>query len=124
MNNISKIKEILKEDDTSQNLNLNNPNRAEFMGDSSKNSLVIEIKEPVIFLKCLQNDGKVIFKKFNVVEEDENKLIISKKNLVNVVQNICDLTQDYIKKEKEKKVEIAKTSEKNLYYSFNKKLVK
>ena len=75
-------------------------------------------------MKCLQNDGKVIFKKFNVVEEDENKLIISKKNLVNVVQNICDLTQDYIKKEKEKKVEIAKTSEKNLYYSFNKKLVK
>ena len=41
-----------------------------------------------------------------------------------MVQNICDLTQDYIKKEKEKKVEIAKTSEKNLYYSFNKKLVK
>ena len=122
-NNLMKLKEI-KEDENTQNLNINNKNRAEFVGDSSKNSLVIEIKEPVIFLKCLQNDGKVIFKKFNVVEEDENKLIISKKNLVNVVQNICDLTQDYIKKEKEKKVEIAKTSEKNLYYSFNKKLVK
>ena len=122
-NNLMKLKEIKKDEDT-QNLNINNKNRAEFGGDSSKNSLVIEIKEPVIFLKCLQNDGKVIFKKFNVVEEDENKLIISKKNLVNVIQNICDLTQDYIKKEKEKKVEIAKTSEKNLYYSFNKKLVK
>ena len=36
MNNISKIKEILKEDDTTQNLNLNNPNRAEFMGKKRK----------------------------------------------------------------------------------------
>ena len=124
MNNISKIKEILKEDDTNQNLSLNNPNRAEFMGDSSKNSLVIEIKEPVIILKYLENDGKIKIKKFNVIKEDENKLIISKKNIENAVQNICKLTQDYIKKEKEKKPEIIKTTEKNLYYSFNKKLVK
>ena len=124
MNNISKIKEILKEDETNQNLNMNNPNRAEFMGDSSKNSLVIEIKEPVIILKYLENDGKIKLKKFNVIKEDENKLIISKKNIINTVQNICGLTQDYIKKEKEKKPEIVKTSEKNLYYSFNKKLVK
>ena len=54
MDNIIKIKELLKEDEAKKNLNLNNPNRAEFVGDSSKNSLVIEIKEPVIILKYLE----------------------------------------------------------------------
>ena len=54
------------------------------------------------------------------------KPIINKKNIENTVQNICDLTQEYIKKEKEKekKPEIMKTSEKNFYYSFIKKFVK
>ena len=126
MDNIIKIKELLKEDEAKKNLNLNNPNRAEFMGDSSKNSLVIEIKEPVIILKYLENDGKIKIKKFNVIKNDEDKLIINKKNIENTVQNICNLTQDYIKKEKEKekKPEIMKASEKNFYYSFIKKFVK
>ena len=117
------MKEI-KEDENVQNLNTNNPNKAEFKGDSSKNSLAIEIKEPVIILKYLENDGKIKLKKFNVIKEDENKLMISQKNILNAIQNIFDLTQDYIKIEKGIKPENIKSPEKNLYYSFNKKLVK
>ena len=124
INNIRNIMKEIKEDESVQNLNINNPNKAEFKGDSSKNSLAIEIKEPVIVLKYLENDGKIKLKKYNVIKEDENKLIITQKNILNAVQNIFDLTQDYIKKEKDKKPENIKSPEKNLYYSFNKKLVK
>ena len=124
INNIRNIMKEIKEDESVQNLNINNPNKAEFKGDSSKNSLAIEIKEPVIILKYLENDGKIKLKKFNVIKEDENKLIISQKNILNAIQNIFDLTQDYIKIEKGIKPENIKSPEKNLYYSFNKKLVK
>ena len=124
INNIRNIMKEIKEDENIQNLNTNNPNKAEFKGDSSKNSLAIEIKEPVIILKYLENDGKIKLKKFNVIKEDENKLIISQKNILNAIQNIFDLTQDYIKIEKGIKPENIKSPEKNLYYSFNKKLVK
>ena len=122
-NNIStKVKEI--EDEKNLNNNLNNHNRAEFVGDSNKHSLIVEIKEPAIFLKYLENEGKIKLKKFNVLEEDENKLISKKHNVVDIIKTSCDLSQYYIQKEKEKKVEIHKNSEKNLYYSYNKKLVK
>ena len=124
INNIRNIMKEIKEDENIQNLNTNNPNKAEFKGDSSKNSLAIEIKEPVIILKYLENDGKIKLKKFNVIKEDENKLMISQKNILNAIQNIFDLTQDYIKIENGKKPENIKSPEKNLYYSFNKKLVK
>ena len=124
INNIRNIMKEIKEDESVQNLNINNPNKAEFKGDSSKNSLAIEIKEPVIILKYLENDGKIKLKKFNVIKEDENKLMISQKNILNAIQNIFDLTQDYIKIEKGIKPENIKSPEKNLYYSFNKKLVK
>ena len=124
INNIRNIMKEIKEDESVQNLNTNNPNKAEFKGDSSKNSLAIEIKEPVIILKYLENDGKIKLKKFNVIKEDENKLMISQKNILNAIQNIFDLTQDYIKIEKGIKPENIKSPEKNLYYSFNKKLVK
>ena len=122
INTPTKMKEI--EDEKNLNNNLNNHNRAEFVGDSNKHSLIVEIKEPAIILKYLENEGKIKLKKFNVLEEDENKLISKKHNVVDIIKTSCDLSQYYIQKEKEKKVEIHKNSEKNLYYSYNKKLVK
>ena len=123
-----KIKKNLvkkEEEKMLQNNNINNnPNKAEFFGDTSKNILSVEIKEPAIILKYLENDGKMKIRKFNILEADENKLILGKKNIIDVVNNLCDLSKEYIKKENEKKAEIQKNSEKNLYYSYNKKLVK
>jgi len=122
-NNVNiKVKEI--EDEKNLNNNLNNHNRAEFVGVSKKHSLVVEIKEPAIFLKYLENEGKIKLKKFNVLEEDENRLISKKHNVVDIIKTSFDLSQNYIQKEKEKKVEVHKTMEKNLYYSYNKKFVK
>ena len=105
------------------NLN-NNPNKAEFVGDSNKKILSVEIKESTIVLKNLENNGKMKYRKFNILKEDENKLILNKKNMIELVNNLCDLCQEYIKKDNEKKAESVKSSEKNLYSSYNKKLVK
>ena len=122
MNISTKIKEI--EDEKNLNNNLNNRNRAEFVGTSKNHSLIVEIKEPIINLKFLENEGKIKFKTFNVLEEDENKLISKKNNVVDIINNSCDLIQYYIQKEKDKKLEIHKNSEKNLYFSYNKKIPK
>ena len=114
-----------EEEKMMQNNNINNnPNKAEFIGDTSKNILNVEIKEPAIILKYIENEGKMKIRKFNILEEDENKLLLSQKNIIDVVNNLCDLSQEYIKKDNEKKAEIQKNSEKNLYLSYNKKLVK
>ena len=117
----------IKEDEkinTNNNIN-NNPNKAEFYGDTSRNTLSVEIREPEIILKYLENKGKIKKKIFKIPEADENKLISNQKNILDVFTNLCDLSQKYIQKEIEKeKAEKPKSSEKNLYYSYNKKLVK
>ena len=124
--NIGKLKEIKEEEKINQNNNTNNPNRAEFIGDSNKNSLIIELKEPIIVIKYFEKEGKTKAKKYNILESDENKIILKKNNILNVVNNIYDLSTDYIKKEKdkEKRAEATKSTEKNLYYSYNKKMFK
>ena len=124
--NIGKLKEIKEEEKINQNNNTNNPNRAEFIGDSNKNSLIIELKEPIIVIKYFEKEGKTKAKKYNILENDENKIILKKNNILNVVNNIYDLSTDYIKKEKdkEKRAEATKSTEKNLYYSYNKKMFK
>ena len=107
------------------NNNINkNPNKAEFIGDSNKNTLTVEIKEPAIILKHLETNGKMKLRKYNITEKDENQLTLNK-NIIDIFKSLCDLSQEYIKKENDKKAEISgKGSEKNLYYSYNKKLVK
>ena len=123
--NIKKKLAIKEDEKVLQNNNINNnPNKAEFIGDFKNNTLSIEIKEPAILLKYFENDGKIKLKKFNILEADENKLILNQGNIIDVLNNLCDLSQEYIKKDNEKKLEIHKNSEKNLYYSYNKKLVK
>jgi len=126
INNNSSIKEDEKIN-TNNNIN-NNHNKAEFYGDTSRNTLSVEIREPEIILKYLENKGKIEKKIFKIPETDENKLISNQKNILDVFNNLCDLSQKYIQKEIEKekaeKVEKPKSSEKNLFYSYNKKLVK
>jgi hypothetical protein len=124
--NIGKLKEIKEEEKINQNNNTNNPNRAEFIGDSNKKSVIIELKEPIIVIKYFEKEGKTKSKKYNILESDENKIILKKNNILNVVNNIYDLSTDYIKKEKdkEKRAEATKSTEKNLYYSYNKKMFK
>jgi len=115
---------IKLDEKVNQNNNTNNnPNKAEFYGDTSRNTLSVEIREPEIILKYMENKGKMKKKIFKITAEDENKLISNQKNILDVVSNICDLSQKYIQKEAEKE-EIPKNAEKNLYLSYNKKLIK
>ena len=66
-----------------QNNNINNnPNKAEFIRDTSKNILNVEIGEPAIILKYIGNEGKMKIRKFNILEEDENKLLLRQKNII------------------------------------------
>ena len=94
----------------------NNPNKVEFIGDSNKSTLSVEIKEPAIILKYLENKGNMKLRKFNILAPDEKKLVLDQKNIIDIFNNLCELSQEYIKKDNEKKIEINKHPEKNLFY--------
>ena len=72
----------LKEIKNEEQINTN-PNRAKFINELNKTSLVIKIKEPIIRLKYLENSGNIKRKKFDIFEEDEN--IIFNKNNNNIL---------------------------------------
>ena len=63
---------IKLDEKVNQNNNTNNnPNKAEFYGDTSRNTLSVEIREPEIILKYLENKGKIKKKIFKIPEADE-----------------------------------------------------
>ena len=77
-----------------------NKNKVEYTGAVKGTSIIIEIKPPILLLRCIDKDGKIYTKSTEVFEEEENKLNLNEENnYINLSKNMFDLSVYHKQKE-------------------------
>ena len=77
-----------------------NKNKIEFPGGKKGSSLSVEIKQPIILLRSIYENGKINTKVVEVLEDKENMLCLNNENnALNLSRNIYELSMYYREKE-------------------------
>ena len=83
---------------------INTKNKAEFAGAMKGTTITIDIREPILLLRCFDKNGAIHTRRIEVLEDEEMKLCLNENiNVVNLSNNIFDICLAHNKKESEEK---------------------